>query len=76
MVRRSPDLKRAWKIHVNAELAGKLNYVTIDPLTAKPKYSARTIIVNRLLEHWFDYLEGKPADKCKPMPTLEEIRSL
>jgi hypothetical protein len=75
-MRRSLDLKRPWKIHVKAELAGKLNYITIDPLTAKPKYSARTVIVNRLLEHWFDFIEGKPDSERKPMPTLEEIRSL
>jgi hypothetical protein len=75
-MRRNTDLKRPWKIHVNAELAGKLNYVTIDPLTSKPKYSARTLIVNRLLAHWFDSLEGKPVNERTPMPTLEEIRSL
>lgn len=75
-MRRNTDLKRPWKIHVNAELAGKLNLVSLDPTTSKPKYSARTLIVNRLLEHWFDYLEGKPENQRRPMPTLEEIRSL
>jgi hypothetical protein len=75
-MRRNTDLKRPWKIHVNAELAGKLNYVTIDPTTAKPKYSARTLIVNRLLQHWFEVLEGKPEPERTPMPTLEEIRRL
>lgn len=75
-MRRNSDLKRPWKIHVNAELAGRLNYVTIDPLTSKPKYSARTLIVNRLLQHWFEVLEGKPEDQRTPMPTLEEIRRL
>lgn len=75
-MRKSFDLKRPWKIHVEAELAGKLNFVSLDPTTSKPKYSARTVIVNRLLRHWFDYLEGKPEGQRTPMPTLEEIRSL
>lgn len=75
-MRRNTDLKRPWKIHVNATLAGKLNFVTIDPTTSKPKYSARTLIVNRLLQNWFEVLEGKPEQERTPLPTLEEIRRL
>lgn len=75
-MRRDTDLKRPWKVHVRAELAGKVNFITVDPTTSKPKYSARTLIVNRLLAHWMDFIEGKPEGERSPMPTLEEIRAL
>lgn len=75
-MRRDTELKRAWKVHVKAETVGKINFMTLDAATQKPKYAARTVIVNRVLDYWIDRIEGKSEDQCRPLPTIEELRAL
>lgn len=75
-MRRNIELTKDWKIVLNAETAGKVEMVLTDPLTKEPIYGARKALVNGLLEHWLDKLAGKSEAECKPLPTLEELRSL
>jgi hypothetical protein len=75
-MRRSHDLMKPWKIPLNASLAGRVEMVLGDPLTGQPKYGARTRLINDLLEHWLDVIAGKPAPERRPLPSLEEIRSI
>lgn len=74
-MRRSVELMKNWKVPIPATVAGKVEMVLTDPLTHQPKYGARTKLLTALLEHWLDQTAGKPADECRPLPTLEELRS-
>ena len=75
-VRRNHDLMKPWKIPVKADLAGRVEMVLGDPLTGAPKYGARTKLISDLLEHWLDSVAGKPEPERRPIPSLEELRSL
>lgn len=75
MRRNNPELMKNWKIPVRASLAGKVELTLTDPVTREPRYGARTKLVDALLEHWLDSLQGKPIEERHPLPTLEELRS-
>lgn len=76
MRRKNPELMKKWKIPVQAELAGKIELVLTDPLTREPKYGARTVLIEALLNHWLDIQTGKTEAERTRLPTLEELRSL
>jgi len=74
-VRRSDELTKDWKVTVRADVAGAVEFVLSDTTTNAPLYGARTKLITQLLEHWLDSIAGKPLGECKPLPTLEELRS-
>lgn len=75
-MRRNNELLKDWKIPIPAVTAGKVEMVLMDPITGQPKYGARTKLLEHLLDHWLDFIAGKPEPERKPLPTLEELRSL
>lgn len=75
MRRKNPELIKKWKIPVLAELAGKIEMCTMDPLTREAKYGARTVLIEALLNYWLDVQAGKPEDQRTRLPTIEELRS-
>lgn len=70
---RSDELLKPWKIAISAELAGKVEFVTTDPLTRRPKYGARKLLVESLLSWW---LAREAGDPLPDLPTIEQLRSL
>lgn len=76
MRRNKPDLMKNWKVPINAELAGRVEFTILDPLTRKPRYGARSLLVEALFEHWLDTIAGKPFEERRVLPSLEELRSL
>lgn len=73
---RRTELMKKWKVPVPATIAGAVELVLCDPLTRQPKYGARTTLIAALLENWLDTIAEKPLSERKPIPSLEELRSL
>lgn len=48
----NPDLTKYWKICLPATLAGKVEFLLMDPLHKKPTYGARAKLITELLEQW------------------------
>lgn len=75
--RKHKELLKDWKIPVEADLAGKIEYVLSDPLASnRPKYGARVRLIDNLLRYWLDWQSGKPPDQCQELPSIELLRSL
>lgn len=68
----NPDLIRNWKIALPATLAGTVEFLLMDPITRKPRYSARSKLIQVALERWVAEYEGRTPP---PMPSLDEIRN-
>lgn len=68
----NPDLTKPWKISMPATLAGKVEFVLLDPIHAKPLYGARTILISALLEWWLARESGNP--NTPHVPSLTELR--
>lgn len=55
----NPSMTKSWKIHVDATIAGRVELLLLDPLTAKPRYGKRGELVNELLRKWVEEEEQK-----------------
>lgn len=53
----NPDLIKPWKVNLPATLAGKIEYLLLDPIHQKPRYASRGLLIKRLLESWLSRLE-------------------
>lgn len=68
---RNPYLRADWKICLPAPLAAEIDLMLEDPLTRKPKYGARSKLIESLLSEWIERgRSGQPFG-----PTLETLRS-
>lgn len=68
------DLSTPWKINMPATLAGKIEYLLLDPIHQKPIYAARNKLLVSLLEWWLARERGLPEDQLPNIPTLVELR--
>lgn len=59
-----------------ATLAGRVEFMLLDPLTGKTKYGARNTLVVKLLERWLAEQQVPIADPLPSVPTLEELRTM
>lgn len=53
----SADLTKPWKVNLPATLAGKIEFLLLDPVHQKPLYAARGFLLERLLISWLSRVE-------------------
>lgn len=70
----NPDLNKSWKLLMPATLAGRVEYILIDPIHSKPLYGARNTLVTALLEWWIARETGVPAEHLPKVPSISELR--
>ena len=51
------DLIKPWKINLPATLAGKIEYLLLDPIHQRPRYATRGFLIERLLSAWLSRIE-------------------
>jgi len=73
---RSDELVKNWKCPLGAELAGKVEFALTDPITKKPRYGARKVLLEGLLEFWLAKESGVPPEQLPEIPSIEYLRSL
>lgn len=66
------DLSTPWKLNMPATLAGKIEYLLLDPIHAKPIYASRNKLVVSLLEWWLAREAGAPD--TPHVPSVLELR--
>jgi len=71
----NPDLSKPWKLNMPATLAGRVEFVLLDPVHQQPIYGARVKLVSELLERWLAEQSGTPPDQLPHVSTIEEIRA-
>lgn len=69
---RNAHLRATMKLSLPAPTVARLDLLFEDPLTGRPKYGARSKLIDALLWRYFADLEGAPPP---PMPTLAELRA-
>jgi hypothetical protein len=70
------DLNKPWKLLMPATLAGRVEYILIDPIHSKPIYGARNKLVGALLEWWVARESGTPPEHLPHVPSVAELRKL
>ena len=65
------DLSKPWKIHIPATIAGRIEYMLLDPIHSKPIYSSRNRLIVALLSDWIAVQQGTERPH---IPTLDELR--
>lgn len=66
----NPYLRAEWKLSLHAATAAEVDLMLEDPLTRKPKYGARSKLVESLLDDWLSRQRGGAS---LPLPTLAEL---
>jgi hypothetical protein len=66
----SPHLRADWKLSIEAALAAEVDLVLEDPVTRKPKYGARSKLVQMLLRN---YLRAMQGQELEPLPTVQQL---
>lgn len=56
-----------WKVMVRADLAAEVELIITDPMREKPKYGARTALLEMLLERYLKEVRLK-AQQAAPTP--------
>jgi len=73
---RREELSKPWKIPINAELAGQIEFALANPLTAAPHYGSRKILIEALLRYWLAREMRVPETELPSLPSLEYLRNL
>jgi hypothetical protein len=68
----NPDLSTPWKLNMPATIAGKIEYLLLDPIHQKPIYASRNKLVVSLLEWWLAREAGHPD--LPHVPSVIELR--
>jgi hypothetical protein len=68
------DLSTPWKINMPATLAGKIEFVLLDPIHQKPIYASRNRLIVSLLSWWEARERGLPPDQLPHIPSIAELR--
>jgi hypothetical protein len=68
------DLSTPWKINMPATLAGKVEYLLLDPIHQKPIYASRNRLLVALLNWWEARERGVPRDQLPHVPSVTELR--
>jgi hypothetical protein len=58
----NPEPYKPWKITLPATLAGRIEFIFLDPIHGKPRYGARNELLTRLLSQWLDSDEGRSLE--------------
>jgi metal-responsive CopG/Arc/MetJ family transcriptional regulator len=66
----SDRLRSDWKLSIDASLAAEVDLRLEDPVTRKPKYGARSQLVQLLLRDYLNRLDGKER---APLPSIQQI---
>jgi hypothetical protein len=69
----NPDLSTPWKINMPATLAGKVEFVLLDPVHQKPIYASRNRLIVSLLEWWLARERGEVD--LPHVPSVVELRT-
>lgn len=70
----NPDLNKPWKLLMPATLAGRVEYILIDPVHKKPIYGSRNTLVIALLEWWIARESGTAPEHLPHVPSVTELR--
>lgn len=70
----NPDLSLPWKINLPASLAGRVEFMLLDPVHGKPIYASRNKLIVALLEHWIAREHGTPPALLPRIPSIFELR--
>lgn len=73
---RSDELLKPWKCAISAEIAGLVEYALTDPITKKPRYGSRKVLLEALLANWLARESGVPEAERPEIPSLEHLRNL
>lgn len=67
------DLSTPWKINMPATLAGKIEFILLDPIHQKPIYASRNKLIVALLKWWEARERG--ASDLPHVPSVTELRA-
>lgn len=70
----NPDMSTPWKLNMPATLAGKVEFLLLDPIHQKPIYASRNKLVVSLLEWWLARESGRDDDSLPHIPSVIELR--
>ena len=70
----NPNLSTPWKLNMPATLAGKVEYLLLNPIHTKPIYASRNKLVVSLLKWWLAREQGRGEDSMPHVPTVLELR--
>lgn len=70
---RSAVLRAEVKLSLPAPLVAEMDLLLEDPLTQKPKYGARSRLIESLLRNWLATVRGEA--EASQIPTLDELRT-
>lgn len=68
---RIPYLRADYKVSLPAPLAAEVDLMLEDPLTKKPKYGARSLLIEALLREWLAKIKGQNDIET---PSLSDLR--
>ena len=68
----NPDLSTPWKLNMPATLAGKVEYLLLNPIHQKPIYASRNKLVVSLLKWWLARESGRD-DNLPHVPSVIEL---
>jgi hypothetical protein len=69
------DISTPWKINMPATLAGKVEFMLLDPVHMKPIYASRNRLIVSLLQWWEARERGINRDQLPHVPTVNELRN-
>lgn len=67
---RHPYIRAELKVSIPAALLAELDLMLLDPITQKPRYSARSTLIATLLTNWVAKEKGRSEI---PVPSLDEL---
>ena len=62
----SAELRADWKLSLPASVAAEVDLLLEDPLTRKPKYGARSSLVEAMLRNWIALMKGQMPNTHVP----------
>lgn len=68
----NPHLRAEWKLSVRATIAARVDLLLEDPVTRKPKYGARSKLIEGLLEQWLAD-QGEVVERNTPVLSAAEL---
>lgn len=69
---RNAHLTAKLKLSMPAPTVARLDLLFEDPLTGRPRYGARSRLIDALLQQYFAQMDGSEIPQ---LPTLEELRN-
>lgn len=60
-----------WKLHIEGLLAAKVELLLTDPMRKKPRWGARSNLVEKLLRQWVEEQIKARGEQYRPLPDPE-----